>query len=483
MNFDWNIAKESLKGFGGKKIALKIPKTGLPFFDTLRLYGAMELYVGLREDIIITDRGHQWEINGKTRDESSKKTLNVLKQLRKGKLQKKDNGLVDMLCRAITGDEIYPYEDEIKNSSPLENPDSVLKDGVRGTAASTYRGLESGYGNTAKLPLSDAILALAGQKRIHEMGGIYFLPVFEGKIDLGKVVSPVHVWSSVPNPLLIKALVLLTLINSLFADKYENRLSAVVYNTNYGYNSKISFNHSGLISIDSTALKKAGREKGMSEITISRMFSVYRNLLRKAFRNNKYTDFFLPALKMAQWILSPVPKHLSSLITSQEKLYKEDGYYNTLFAKPKEVELKNLKTTKNLFDMTYPQNSIKTEDHEAVRKLAKAVASAIYYARQKPTQNKGEVSGKVWYDEVVMLRSAPTAKVFKERTLTLLEQGHKENAYVGTPHNQEDYDPSVLLKFMGDTDRHTFEIFRDLFRMYLIQESTWKKPEDSENQN
>jgi len=105
----------------------------------------------------------------------------------------------------------------------------------------------------------------------------------------------------------------------------------------------------------------------------------------------------------------------------------------------------------------------------------------IYNARQKPAIKKGEDSGKAWYDEVVMLRSAPTQKVFKERVLTLLEQGHKENPFVGTKHNDEDYNPVDLLNSMGE-DRTAFEVFRDLFRMYLIQESTPKKPSETSDQ-
>lgn len=476
MNFNWSIAQASLQEFGGEKITLRVPKTGLPFYDALKLYGAIELFIGLREDVSIVDNGDKWSVTGRSRIKTGDRSLSALNSLRKNKPKGKDKAFIENFNRSILTDEYLDVKEVIDNGSPLQNPDSALKDGVRGIAASQYKGLESGYGFSAKLPLSHAIMAFAGQKRIHEVSGIFFLPVFEGKIDLGKVVSPVRVWSSVPNPFLIKTLELLTLMTSLFSDNYEGRLSAVVYNTNYGYKSKIKHNYSGLISISSTALKNVSKEGGMGSETVSRLFSVYKSLLSKAYENNKYTNYFLPAYSMAQWVLNPVPKHLSSFITSQEMLFKDKGYYSPVFtSQSNKDQNQNNIITKDIFTMTYSKYEIQTEDHEAVRKLARAVASAIYYARQRPAQNKGEDPGKVWYDEVVMLRSAPSTKVFNERALTLLEQGHKENSFVGTRHNEEDYDPSTLLKFMGDTNRHSFEVFRDLFRMYLIQESTRKK--------
>jgi len=108
-------------------------------------------------------------------------------------------------------------------------------------------------------------------------------------------------------------------------------------------------------------------------------------------------------------------------------------------------------------------------DHEAVRKLAGAVASGIYHARMKKAENPK----KNWYDEVVMLRSAPSAKAFIGRVMILIEQGHREHEQIGTVHRHEDFAPKALLESVGK-DRTSFETFRDLFRMYLVQESTYK---------
>ena len=110
-------------------------------------------------------------------------------------------------------------------------------------------------------------------------------------------------------------------------------------------------------------------------------------------------------------------------------------------------------------------------DHESVRKFARAVASGIYYARMK--DQKAEDRSKAWYDEVTMLRSAPSAKAFLERAMILIEQGHREHSRVGTGHWDQAFDPQSLLSSIGN-DRSAFETFRDLFRMYLVQESTYK---------
>ena len=109
-------------------------------------------------------------------------------------------------------------------------------------------------------------------------------------------------------------------------------------------------------------------------------------------------------------------------------------------------------------------------NHEAVRKLAKAVASGVYYARMK---GKDDPS-KEWYDEVTLLRSAPTAKAFIERAMILVEQGHRAHSLVGTAHREEAFDPPALFASVGE-NRNDFETFRDLFRMYLVQESTYQR--------
>ena len=56
----------------------------------------------------------------------------------------------------------------------------------------------------------------------------------------------------------------------------------------------------------------------------------------------------------------------------------------------------------------------------------------------------------------------------------MVEQGHKEYSLIGTSHKDEAYDPSKLFDSIGK-DGSEFETFRDLFRMYLIQESTYKQ--------
>ena len=112
-------------------------------------------------------------------------------------------------------------------------------------------------------------------------------------------------------------------------------------------------------------------------------------------------------------------------------------------------------------------------DHEAVRKFARAVATSIYHARLSEQNMKKEERGKAWYDEVVMLRSAPTAKAFFERAMILLEQGKRVNPFIASASNSEDFDPVLLMSSIGNS-RPSFETFRDLFRMYLILESVPK---------
>lgn len=111
-------------------------------------------------------------------------------------------------------------------------------------------------------------------------------------------------------------------------------------------------------------------------------------------------------------------------------------------------------------------------NHEAVRKFARSVASGIYYSRMAKETSQEE-RRKAWYDEVTMLRSASTAKAFVERAMILIEQGHREHSQVGTDHRDEAFDPQALFSSIG-SDRGSFETFRDLFRMYLVQESTYR---------
>ena len=107
-------------------------------------------------------------------------------------------------------------------------------------------------------------------------------------------------------------------------------------------------------------------------------------------------------------------------------------------------------------------------DHKECSRFAKAVASGIYHARMKNAKEPK----KAWYDEVTMLRSATRAAQFFRRALILIEQGRRENAWVGSPVSEEDFDPKELERYYRQCDTKEFEIFRDLFRMYLIQQST-----------
>jgi hypothetical protein len=117
-------------------------------------------------------------------------------------------------------------------------------------------------------------------------------------------------------------------------------------------------------------------------------------------------------------------------------------------------------------------------DFTAVRVFAKAVASAIYHARMLKTKDKAEDSNKAWYDEVTLLRSASSKREFLDRVLILLEQGHREHPFVGTDLRGEAFNPEKLLECI---EGQSFEDFRHLFRMYLIQESKpWVSQEVSD---
>jgi hypothetical protein len=162
---------------------------------------------------------------------------------------------------------------------------------------------------------------------------------------------------------------------------------------------------------------------------------------------------------MAHWLLHPLPKHLSSFITTQERRRRD---------RQPQVFV-NGEYVREVFEMSvgnWPG------DHEAVQKFAKAVASGIYYARMVPAKKRGDDPQKAWYDEVTMLRSASSPKAFKGRALILIEQGHRQHSMVGTKHWDQAYDPSSLLASIGKGS--SFEEFRDLFRMYLVQESTYQ---------
>lgn len=449
--FDWSKAAETLSGFGGEPATLHVPKTGLPFFDALRLYGAIDLYIGLREDVSIHDAGTCWEIQGRSR----KHQLQGRDTSAFNQVWGKKKPLAEDYCQRLQSSLVNGtlFEDEF--SAPANKAfvgfDASLQAGIRGISAASYETLQSGETGKsaclANVPLSEGLLAFTGKKRTESVGKIRFLPIFEGLIDLSKVISPLRAWLGTPNVLCAQALMLLALKASLFAEGYQDRLTAVVYNTNF--DSRKNSNYSGLIHIQATAIGKMRTSELVGQTY--RTFSV---LVRQVWTQRP--ELVPDALAMAYWLMQPVGKHLSAMITSQERL-KRLGHQH-IFDTSDYV--------KGVFTMSYGNWQ---GDHEAVRKLAKAVASGIYFARQKDAEDKG----KTWYDEVVMLRSAPSAKAFIERAMILIEQGHREHGQIGTEHREEAFDPSAIFSSIGE-ERSDFETFRDLFRMYLVQESTYK---------
>jgi len=455
-SFDWRNAAYNFSDFGGQEKTLYIPKTGLPFFDVLRLYGAIELFVGLQQEVFIYDSGSDWKVCARVREQRLKDLQSVARTLKKKDLSKGDEKWIQQLKDAVFSSE-WPMQPLRDVSTPLDNPDSALKDGVRDIAASSYNGLETGFGKKSKVAFADALLAYAGQERTETVAGIYFLPVFEGKIDFSKVVSPLRAWLNIPNVLCAQVLTLLALKTSLFAEGYAEQLSAVAYNTNF--DGRKSYNYSGIIRIDSTAL---GRNRKVSPEFVSHFYRTFRGILSKAWQRGKTQPEFEDALAHAYWLMQPSsPKHLGSLIISLER-QKRSGQPCII------SELRpNRSYVKEVFQMSYGQWE---GNHEAVRRFAKTVASAIYQARMSKSGMSFEEKGKAWYDEIVMLRSTPTAKAFFERALILIEQGKKENQFIASVDNEEDFDPVLLFKSVG-TNRAEFETFRDLFRMYLVQES------------
>jgi hypothetical protein len=384
--------------------------------------------------------------------------ISAFKTVRGGKKKPHAESYCQKLRSSLIAGTALEDDELVQAKGSFVGLDAILQSGIRGTAAHTYETLQTGQTSKkeciAQIPLSEGLLAYVGKKRTEQLGNIVFLPIFEGQIDLSKVVSPLRAWIGLPNVLCAQALALLALKTSLFAEGYQERLTAVVFNTNFG--KQRSDNYSGLITVASTAIGKIE-----SADFISHIYEVLRRLVSDAWRKQKssQSNRVSPedALAMGYWLMQPVGKHLSSMITSQERLQRQR--YQQIFIKPEYV--------KEVFEMSYGKWR---GNHEAVRKFAKAVASGIYHARMKEKDNPS----KEWYDEVTLLRSAPTAKAFIERAMILVEQGHREHSLVGTAHREEAFDPSALFASIGE-DRSDFETFRDLFRMYLVQESTYKQ--------
>lgn len=458
MRFNWAAAPTTLTDFGGNPVRLTIHKTGMPFFDALRLYGTIDLYVGLREDVCIRDAGNAWEVSGRARQNrlEGRDTKAFRQVWTKKKPTPEDYCKRIRAC--IENGSPLPTDETGPATKAFRGLDAALQAGVRHTAAADYSTLQGGQASPstccmAQIPLADGLLGFAGKKRVQTgVGDILFLPIFEGQIDLSRVVSPLRAWISVPNVTCAQALALLALRTSLFAEGYHDRLSAVVFNT--AFRGQRSDNYSGIISIRSTAIGQAKQPN-----LVAHLYRVLRTLIGNAWNRRGATALVPDALAMAYWLMHPLPKHLSSFITSQERLRSNRNMQ--VFVKPAYV--------REVFEMSIGDWQ---GDHEAVRKFARAVASGIYHARMAGTNEAGEKQ-KAWYDEVTMLRSAPRAKAFIERAMILIEQGHREHSQVGTVHRDEAFDPSALLSSLGK-DPSSFEAFRDLFRMYLVQESTYQ---------
>ena len=427
-----------------------LSETGLPFFDALQLYGAIDLYIGVREDIAITDCGDRWQVNGRRRSYA------VAGRDRRAfaSVWDKKTPSADDYCKGLHRLVFCGHSFDSDRQVVLNGLDSSLQAGIRGVAASRYETLQTSQTSNpvciAKIPLSQAILAYAGKRRVERFGEITFLPIFEGPIDLSKVVSPLRLWFTepyIPNVLCAQVLVLLALRSSLFAEGYQDSLSQVAFDTNlYGQRSD---NYSGIVSVGSTAIGRLKRDE-----FVGRVYRAFRDLVRSAWKRRgrefEATELTPDALAAAHWLMQP-EKHLAAMVVSQERMHAKGMWH--FFQDHTDV--------KEIFNMSYPNSP---EDHDAIRKFARAVASGIWHARMKDSDEKG----KAWYDEVTMLRSAAKPAAFFERAMILIEQGHRENGGVGTSGRGEAFDPSAVKSISEDD----FETFKILFRMYLVQEST-----------
>ena len=314
MKFDWTKTA-ILNQFGGETIPLHIQKTGLPFFDALRLYGAIDLYIGLREDVEIHDHGSEWRVEGHRRPHRLVGRCEKAFRL----VWKNKKPAPEVYCRDL--------ENWLRDGSPpldshtVEGKgewDAVLQDGIRGIAAQSYITLQSGQTSKkeckATIPLADAMLAAAGRKRTDGFGSITFLPVFEGRVDFSKVVSPLRVRIGLPNVLCFQALALLALRTSLFAEGYYKDasgrvlLKAVVFDTDLG--GQRSDNYSGVVSISSTAIGKIDSDRFVEELH-GRPAGVVNKAWRRYGRNYQTNDLTPHALAMAYWMMQPAAKHLS----------------------------------------------------------------------------------------------------------------------------------------------------------------------------
>ena len=452
LELSWASARRALSGFGGEPITLHIDKTGLPYYDTLRLYGAIDIYLGVREDVSIRDLGDRWRVSGRTRpDRMRDRDSNAFRALRPtAKTSDRENFCTRLRSAIVSGIRI-PRTEDPDEKVPTDHRnfalDPVLQSGIRGLQAAEYESMNSSESRyTATIPLSDAVIAYAGLKRTEGSGDMQFLPIFEGQIDLGKIVSPIRASLSIPNPLCAQVLMLLSLKTALWSEGYSQRLSAVAYSKKKSQN----FNYSGIIRIDSTAIGRIDDGEFCGTL-----FRVFRRMLGTSWKNKKATSTAPHAFAVAEWLMQPIPRTLGPMITAQEFLLKT-GLPPFLVVRD---------NVRKVFEMTYSERKI---DYDAVRRLAKATSSAIYKLEPDPEKKRQH-----WYNAVVVLRNAPTKEAFRHRVLTLIEQSRVADDWVGTAWRDEAFDPANLIESMGD-DRPSFEMFRDCFRMYLIQESAPK---------
>lgn len=469
IDVDWAKTSESLTSFGGEDVVLRVPKTGLPFFDTLQLYGTIFLFVGLNPEIAISDEGIRWSITArrrrnfvKGRDSAHFSRLTVKPKCRFDAIS-----FCDALTHFLQRDD-FQLETAVDSwhqaNASFGDMDSALQSGVRGTAAASYKTIESGSQKNeciGSVRFSHGFLASAWRDYVENTDGFLFLPVFRGFVDLSKLIVPLRLRSTGPNGLCTQALHLLALRTALFVEGYDAALECVVYNKSV-QQGKVS--HSGIISIRSTAI---GRLR--SAAFVAHLYRFFRGVIVRGWsrkgRDYKAEAYATDAIGIAHWLMTPSNQALSSLITSQERFFR-DGMQHA-FGRNNDYVMEILSVTNERVEF----------DVATVRLLAKAVASAIQWVSgrsQSGNWRTPEEQRKSWYDTVTLLRSSSSPRVFLDRVLILLEQGHKANWAIGTVHRGEAFDPGALLQQMlGGVNQRSFVCFLQLFRMCLIQESTY----------
>ena len=424
---------------------LNVRKSGLPYYDALRLYGAIDIYLGVREDVEIRDAGDRWVVAGRSRSQRvAGRDIAAFITIRGSKRKPTPEQFCEKLKASLTGGGRISGEDDPSEAAKgeLAGFDPVLQSGVRGRSAETYDSLNSSSNPRciARIPLSDAILAFAGARRTETLGEISFLPIFEGLIDFGKVVNPLRVWLKIPNPLCAQALMLLLLKTSLWADGYHRCLKDLAYSKR---TPKSSFNYSGIIEISSTAIGRIKHPEFCAAI-----YQIFREMVRASWTAGKATSLASHTLAIANWLMQPLPRTLGPMINAQEYLFTIQSL-RFLIAEDH---------VREVLDMTFPEND--TIDYEPIRQLAKTTSSAIYALGPKDDPKKRR---QHWYNEIVAIRNSPNIQSLRHRVLTLIEMGRAQGSWV------EQYDPAKLIDLMDR--RMSFEEFRDCFRLYLIQSS------------